>query len=104
MEPLELELAALGRIPVTLRQWGTLLAGATKKQYAGATPDPAVDTPSLVAARPVSSDNLDPLQEALGKRILTVADLVDHARLQFKNIDDDRAAVIASAGSLLPAP
>ena len=104
MEPLEVELAALGRLPSALRTMAWSHARAAELPSLSATPNVDLDTPATVAARPVASDNIAPLEAAFGKHLVTVADLVDHARLRFKNINDDRGAVITSAGNLLPRP
>lgn len=58
--------------------------------------------PSLVAAKPVSAETVPDLEGTVGDRFIEVGDLVDVARTRFAEFEDDRGAVITSAGSLLP--
>jgi hypothetical protein len=97
---LEVELSALARLSRDLLSLGMPLKLVSESPSVTAIPDDDVDMPSLVAARPVSSETVKGLQGAVANRFIEVAYLVDHVRTQF-SADDDRAAVIAEAGSLL---
>lgn len=101
-DPLEVELAALGRLSTELDRLGASLSAASDRPGMSATPDAGTDMPSLAAARPVSAETIPGVQGTVGARFTEVGDLVDQARTRFKNTDDDRGAVITSAGSLLP--
>jgi hypothetical protein len=99
---LQLELNALGRLQPELRVLGGLLKMAASNASAGTPVDAESDMPSLVAARSVSDQTIPAVQTLLADRFIEVGDLVEQARTQFARADDDRAAVITSAGSLLP--
>jgi hypothetical protein len=101
LDPLQLELSALRRLSVDLLSLGMPLKVVSETPSATATPDANVDMPSLVAARPVSTEAIKDLQGAVANRFIEVAYLVDHARTRFSDADDSRSAVIAGAGSLL---
>jgi hypothetical protein len=98
---LEVELSALTRLSVDLLSLGMSLKQVGESPSATATPDADVDTPSLVAARPVGTETIKDLQCAVANRFIEVAYLVDHARTQFSDAEDNRSTVFASAGSLL---
>jgi hypothetical protein len=100
-DPLQLELSALGRLSVDLHRLGTSLKLISETPSMTATPDAAVDMPSLVAARPVSTETIKDLQGTVANRFTEVGYLVDHARTRFGNAEDDRRAVITSGASLL---
>lgn len=100
-DPLQLELSALGRLSVDLNRLGTSLKLISETPSVTATPDAAVDMPSLVAARPVSTDTIKDLQGIVANRFLEFGYLVDHARTRFRDAEDDRRAVITSGASLL---
>jgi hypothetical protein len=102
-DPLQLELSALGRLSVDLHRLGTSLKLISETPSATAMPDPGVDMPSLVAARPVSIETIKGFQTMVANRLIEVGYLVDHARTQFAKAEDDRRAVITSGGSLLVA-
>ena len=102
MDPLQLELSALGRLSSDLHRLGTSLKRISETPSVTATPDAAVDMPSLVAARPVSTESIPALEGTVGDRFVDVGYLVDHARTRFADADDDRVAVITSGGDLLP--
>ena len=101
MDPLQLELSALGRLSGDLHRLGTSLKLISETPSATATPDASVDMPSLVAARPVSIESIPALESTVGNRFVDVGYLVDHARTRFRDADDDRTAVIISGGDLL---
>lgn len=101
-DPLEVELAALGRLSTDLHALASSLQMKVDTPSVSATPDASVDMPSLVAARPVSLQTIPDLQGKVADRFLEVAYLVDQARTNFAKADDDRASLIADAGSLLP--
>jgi hypothetical protein len=103
LDPLQLELAALGRLSGDLHRLGMSLKLISETPSATATPDATVDMPSLVAARPVSIESIPALEGTVGNRLVDVGYLVDHARTRFRDADDDdRVAVITSGGDLLP--
>ncbi|MBX9642198.1 MAG: hypothetical protein K2X97_21505 [Mycobacteriaceae bacterium] len=99
---LELELEALGRLRPALGTLGGLLRLAAQAPRAGATPDAATDSPSLVAARSVSGETIPGLQATIADRFIEVGDLIEVARRQFARSDGDLTTVITSAGDLLP--
>ncbi|MHC9292926.1 hypothetical protein ACRCUN_10685 [Mycobacterium sp. LTG2003] len=101
-DPLEIELAALGRLSVDLNRLGGSLKRISEIPSMSATPDPDSDMPSLVAARPVSTQTIRDLQATVADRFTEVGYLVDQARTLFRDADDDRAWVIIRTGSLLP--
>ena len=102
LDPLQVELSALGRLSGDLHRLGTSLKRISETPSVTATPDAAVDMPSLVAARPVSTESIPALEGTVGDRFVDVGYLVDHARTRFRDADDDRVAVITSGGDLLP--
>lgn len=102
MDPLQLELAALARLSADLNSLGTTLKRISQIPSLSATPDAAVDMPSLTAARPVSIYTIPELQGTVADRFVEVGYLVDQARTRFRDTDDNRAAAITRAGSLLP--
>ena len=101
-DPLDLELSALSRLSVDLHRLGTSIKQISEIPSITATPDAAVDMPSLTAARPVSTQTIRSLQGMVGNRFIEVGYLVDHARTQFRAADDNRAWVITGHVGLLP--
>jgi hypothetical protein len=101
-DPLQLELSALGRLSADLHRLGTSLKMISETPSLSATPDPAVDMPSLVAARPVSISTIPGLEGTVANRFIEFGYLVDHARTCFRGAEDNRAGVIISGASLLP--
>jgi len=65
-------------------------------------PDAGADSPSLVAARAVSSKTIPSLQNTIADRFSEVGNLIEVARTQFARAEGDLTAVITSAGTLLP--
>jgi hypothetical protein len=104
LDPLQLELSALGRLSGDLHRLGLSLKMMSETPSATAIPDAAVDMPSLVAARPVSIESIPALEGTVGNRFVDVGYLVDHARTRFRDADDDRVGVITSGGSLQAPP
>ncbi|MGV9801041.1 hypothetical protein ACWDTP_23635 [Mycobacterium sp. NPDC003449] len=102
-DPLEIELAALGRLSVDLNRLGGSLKRLSEIPSLTAVPNAAVDMPSLVAAVPVSTQTIKSLQGTVADRFTEVGYLVDQARTQFTKADDPRAWVIIRTGNLLPA-
>jgi len=102
LDPLQLELSALARLSVDLNRLGGSLKQISETPSMTAAPDAAVDMPSLVAARPVSTQTIQSLQGTVANRFTEVGYSVDQARTLFRNADDNRAAVIIRTGSLLP--
>ncbi|OBI82497.1 hypothetical protein [Mycobacterium asiaticum] len=99
---LELELQALGRLRPELQTLGEVLRMVAHRPSAGAVPDAAVDSPSLVAARAVSYETIPDLQTVVADRFTTVGDLIEQARNAFARTEGDLMAVIESAGTLAP--
>lgn len=100
-DPLQLELSALGRLSVDLQRLGTSLKLISETPSMTAPPDGTMDMPSLVGARPVSTETIKDLQGTVANRFLEVGYLVDYARTRFRDAEDDRRAVITSGASLL---
>jgi hypothetical protein len=98
---LELELSALARLSADLLSLGVSLKQISESPSATALPDASVDTPSLVAARPVGTETIKDLQDTVANRFIEVAYLVEYARTQFSEAEDNRSTVFANAGSLL---
>lgn len=99
---LELELQALGRLRPELQTLGEVLRMVAHRPSAGAVPDAAADSPSLVAARAVSYETVPDLQTVVADRFTTVGNLIEQARNAFARTDGDLIAVIESAGTLAP--
>ncbi|WP_459968879.1 hypothetical protein [Mycobacterium sp. MUNTM1] len=97
-----MEIEALGRLRPELSDLGSSLKHAAQSPYKGATPDPAGDSPSLVAARAVSSEAIPAVQSAIADRFTEVGDLVEMARTRFTRADQDLITAINAGGSLLP--
>lgn len=100
--PLELELAALGRLRPQLHDLGSSLKQAANSPQAGAAADPGADSPSLVAARSVSHETIPGVQGVIADRFVEVGDLVEMARTKFAHADQDLISAINAGGSLLP--
>jgi hypothetical protein len=101
---LEVDLAALARLSPELHALAARLKASAGAAWMGAPGDPEADTPSLVAARSISTETIPGLQTTVADRFVEVGELVDQARTQFKNCDSDLRAVITGAGSLRPPP
>ena len=91
MDPLELELSALSRLSVDLLSLGQSLKQVGESSSATAIPDADVDMPSLVAARPVGIETIKDLQDTVANRFIEVAYLVEYARTQFSEAEDNRS-------------
>jgi hypothetical protein len=100
--PLDVEIEALGRLQPQLSVLGSALKQAAQSPQAGATPDPAADSPSLVAARAVSSEAIPAVQSVMADRFTEVGELVEMARTRFARADQDLTTAINAGGSLLP--
>jgi hypothetical protein len=101
-DPLQLELSALGRLSADVHLLGTSLKMISETPSLTATPDAAVDMPSLVAARPVSTATIPRLEGTVANRFIEFGYLADHARTCFRDAEDNRVGVIISGASLLP--
>lgn len=92
---LELELGALRRLSPALRGLATKLNRPTP--LGDDLNDPASETPTLVAARSVSAQALSAVRIRIAHHFTTVGDRVDRARIEFADVEVDRAAVITGA-------
>ncbi|BDB40902.1 MULTISPECIES: hypothetical protein [Mycobacterium] len=99
---LELELEALGRARPALAALGSSLRSLAQAPQMSATADPGADSPSLVAARAVSSQTIPAVQGIIADRFTEVGDLIDMARTKFAESDQTLTTAITAAGSLLP--
>ena len=100
---LRADLDGLGRLSVDLHTQSAGMSSPAAAQV-GPASDPATEQPSAAACRAVSGVTIPGLKEVFGDRLAEVADLVDVARTLFAQESSDRAAVVTSAGSLLPNP
>lgn len=102
--PLELQLEALGRLRPQLELLGNSLRMRAQAPNMSAPADPGGDSPSLVAARAVSSQTIPAVQGVIANRFTEVGDLVEMARLQFAESDQTLITAINAGDSLLPPP
>ena len=102
-DDLRADLDGLGRLSTDLRVQAAGISQGASAQVSQAV-DAAIEQPSAAVCRVVSGETIPGLAEVFGDRLAEVADLVDVARTLFTEESSDRAAVVTSAGSLLPDP